>query len=62
MAIILLIMKPVFALIYLNMARKIQGQEGVQIPTFGNWNNNTNQPNQAPNYQTQPQFGGYQEQ
>lgn len=59
MAIILLVLKPILAFIYLNMARKMQGEAGVQIPTFGNWNN-ANQQNPPPNYQTQS--GGYQEQ
>lgn len=37
LAIALIILKPVIALFSFNLARNIDGQSSVPIPTFGNW-------------------------
>ncbi len=67
MAIILLILKPFMTILSLNGARQRDGQAGIPIPTFGNWNpTNQGRPQYSENFQSTnaPNYGGaaYQDQ
>ena len=61
MAIICLLLKPVFVLMNVNLARQKEGQSPlISGPTFGDWSNTPQQQTNNPNANTYG--GGYQQQ
>ena len=64
MAIICLLLKPVFVLMNVNLARQKEGQSAlISGPTFGDWaNSSQQQPNNTNSNSSTTFGGGYQQQ